>query len=89
MDRPMALPASPRRDTVWMNGLRGRYEVQVLRLDTIHPLTGGNKWFKLQENIRSFQSGSFSAILSFGGHYSNHIAALAEAGRLAGIPTIG
>ncbi len=60
-----------------------------MRLDLIHPLTGGNKWFKLKENLKLFKAGGFNAILSFGGAYSNLIAALAAAGGKEGIRTIG
>lgn len=60
-----------------------------MRLDLIHPVTGGNKWFKLQKNLALFHSGNYSSMLSFGGAFSNHIAALADAGQQAGIPVIG
>lgn len=65
------------------------FKIFVLRLDLIHPVTGGNKWFKLEKNIAHFRQGSFKGIMSFGGAYSNHIAALADAGNRLGIPTLG
>ncbi len=49
----------------------------------------GNKWRKLKYNLLAFRAGDYSAILSFGGNHSNHIAALASAGAHFGIPTIG
>jgi 1-aminocyclopropane-1-carboxylate deaminase len=76
-------------DEVHLETRRGSRRISVLRLDTIHPLTGGNKWFKLKENLEQFYSGNYSAILSFGGAFSNHIAALADAGHQLGIPVIG
>lgn len=51
--------------------------------------TGGNKWFKLKENFREFGKGKHSCILSFGGAYSNHLAALAEYGRQQGVRVVG
>lgn len=51
--------------------------------------TGGNKWYKLQENIRRFKAGNYSGIFSFGGDHSNHIAALAAAGTMEKIPVTG
>ena len=76
-------------DEVHLETRRGIRRISVLRLDTIHPLTGGNKWFKLKENLAHFYSGKYNAILSFGGAFSNHIAALADAGHQLEIPVIG
>jgi len=61
----------------------------VKREDTIHPLISGNKYRKLKNNIREAQKESFSALLTFGGAYSNHIAATAFAGKKEGFKTIG
>lgn len=61
----------------------------VLRLDRIHPLVSGNKWFKLKENMKAAQQGGFSALLSFGGTYSNHLSAMAAAAQLSGLRSIG
>lgn len=63
--------------------------VSWLRLDKSDPITGGNKWFKLQHNLRAYRAGSYDGILSFGGPYSNHLAALAECCRREGIPCVG
>jgi len=64
-------------------------DFKVLRLDLIHPLLGGNKWFKLKHNILAARELEKHTILSFGGAYSNHLRALAAAGNLFGIKTIG
>lgn len=63
--------------------------LRMLRLDRIHPLISGNKWFKLKDNLRAAQSSGENTLLSFGGAWSNHLLALAEAGRLSGLRTIG
>ncbi len=64
-------------------------QISILRLDTIHPIIGGNKTFKLYENIKHFYSGRYEGIVSVGGQYSNHIAALAEVGKKLSISTVG
>jgi len=63
--------------------------ISMLRLDEMHPEIGGNKWFKLKYNIEEAKRNKAKGIITFGGAFSNHIAATAAAGRLFGIPTIG
>jgi len=64
-------------------------EVWMKRDDLIHPEISGNKWRKLKLNIEKFKSYKYDKILTFGGAYSNHIAATACIGSEMGIPTIG
>lgn len=61
--------------------------IQVLRLDVLHPLLMGNKWFKLQHNLQAMADRGLRELLTFGGAYSNHVYATAAAGQLLGIPT--
>jgi 1-aminocyclopropane-1-carboxylate deaminase len=61
----------------------------VLRLDLIDVLTGGNKWFKLAGNLLDFRNSGKPLIISFGGPFSNHIAALAAFCRREQIPVVG
>ncbi|MFX5752037.1 1-aminocyclopropane-1-carboxylate deaminase/D-cysteine desulfhydrase, partial [Acinetobacter baumannii] len=63
--------------------------LSILRLDKIHPIISGNKWFKLKGYMEEAKSKKVEAIASFGGAYSNHIVALAYAGKQAGIATVG
>ncbi len=49
----------------------------MLRLDLIHAEVSGNKWFKLKRNYQKALSQHQKTILTFGGAYSNHIAATA------------
>ncbi len=63
--------------------------VQVLRLDTFCPKLSGNKFFKLKHNIAYAKQQGIGQLISFGGAYSNHIHALAIAGQLHGLATIG
>jgi 1-aminocyclopropane-1-carboxylate deaminase len=58
----------------------------MLRLDLLHPEVSGNKWFKLKYNLAAAGK---RTILTFGGAYSNHIAATAAACKLAGLQAIG
>lgn len=71
----------------WFNG--DYTTVDVLRLDRIHPVISGNKWFKLKYYLEAAERTGKNTIASFGGAYSNHIAALAYAGREHGLKTIG
>lgn len=64
-------------------------EISLLREDQLHPLISGNKFRKLKYNLLEFTRGDYSSILTFGGAYSNHIHAVAAAGKEFGIPTIG
>ena len=63
-------------------------ELWILRDDLIHPEVSGNKWRKLKYNVAQAQIQK-KGILSFGGAFSNHIAATAAACQLLKIPCIG
>ena len=67
------------------------YPVQltVKRLDLIHPQISGNKFFKLKYNLLAAQQQGFSQVLTFGGAFSNHIAATAYAAQRFGFQSIG
>jgi 1-aminocyclopropane-1-carboxylate deaminase len=61
----------------------------VKREDLIHPFVSGNKFRKLKYNLAQANIEKQDTILTFGGAYSNHIAAVASAGNLQGFQTIG
>ncbi|TCB49562.1 1-aminocyclopropane-1-carboxylate deaminase/D-cysteine desulfhydrase [Acinetobacter sp. ANC 4779] len=63
--------------------------VTVKRLDQIHPQISGNKFFKLKYNFLKAQQQGLNKVLTFGGAYSNHIAATAYAAHLFGFKSIG
>lgn len=65
------------------------HHCDVLRLDLLHPELSGNKWFKLKFNLDSARAENRNTLLTFGGAFSNHIAATAAAGRICGFQTIG
>lgn len=61
----------------------------IKREDLIHPEISGNKWRKLKYNFEYFAEKGFSEIVTFGGAFSNHIAATAAAGKICGVKTVG
>lgn len=61
----------------------------IKRDDLIHPFVSGNKFRKLKYNLLQAKAENQSALLTFGGAYSNHIAAVAYAGKENGFHTIG
>ena len=64
-------------------------EARMLRLDKLHPIVSGNKWFKLRYYIEEAISQSCSTIASFGGPYSNHLVALAYVAKENNVKSIG
>lgn len=64
-------------------------QLNVLRLDLTHAHISGNKWFKLKYNLLEAKNSGYSTLLTFGGAFSNHIAATAAAGKEHGFNTIG
>jgi 1-aminocyclopropane-1-carboxylate deaminase len=66
-----------------------KIQVDVLRLDKIHPDISGNKWFKLKYLLENAKKSNIHKLVSFGGAYSNHILALAAAARINGFSSIG
>lgn len=59
------------------------------REDLLHPEVSGNKFRKLKYNIAEALKQGHQNLLTFGGAYSNHIAATAAAGKITGLKTIG
>lgn len=68
---------------------RAGVELAVLRLDLIDPLISGNKWFKLAPHLRAVAMAGAEGLISLGGAHSNHLHALAAAGRRFDFPTVG
>ena len=68
---------------------RSNIILNVLRLDRIHPTIHGNKWYKLKRNLEQFRREGVGRVVSFGGAYSNHLYALAAAGKHYSLETIG
>ena len=64
-------------------------KVDLLRLDLLHPIVSGNKFYKLRHYIEFAFAKGVSTVASFGGPYSNHIVALAYTAKEAGLKSIG
>ncbi|MCF1192544.1 pyridoxal-phosphate dependent enzyme [Mangrovimonas sp. AS39] len=67
----------------------GGISVTIKREDRIHPMISGNKYRKLKYNLLEAREKGCSKLLTFGGAFSNHIAAVAAAGNEFGFETIG
>ncbi|GAA4960260.1 1-aminocyclopropane-1-carboxylate deaminase/D-cysteine desulfhydrase [Algibacter aquimarinus] len=63
-------------------------ELYVKREDRLHTFVSGNKYRKLKYNLLEADVLGFKTLLTFGGAFSNHIAAVASAGKLLGFKTI-
>jgi 1-aminocyclopropane-1-carboxylate deaminase len=61
----------------------------IKREDLLHPHISGNKYRKLKYNLHQARLETKTTLLTFGGAYSNHIAATAAAGKEFGFKTIG
>jgi 1-aminocyclopropane-1-carboxylate deaminase len=68
---------------------RNKVSVFIRREDLIHPFISGNKFRKLKYNLLQAKSENKQTLLTFGGAFSNHIAAAAYAGKEYGFKTIG
>ncbi|MDO5636710.1 MAG: pyridoxal-phosphate dependent enzyme [Myroides sp.] len=66
-----------------------KIELYIKREDVLHNEISGNKFRKLKYNLIEAKELGFTKLLTFGGAYSNHIAAVAAAGRDYGFETIG
>ncbi len=69
--------------------VRNQNRLLIKREDLIHPDISGNKWRKLKYNLQEARKAGFSKLLTFGGAYSNHLAATAAAGKLYRFATTG
>jgi 1-aminocyclopropane-1-carboxylate deaminase len=70
-------------------GIQSSVELFVLREDLIHPHISGNKFRKLKYNLLEAKNQKKEMLLTFGGAYSNHISAVAFAGKKYGFKTMG
>ncbi len=70
-------------------GKSRQIQLDMLRLDRIDPHISGNKWFKLVYNLEAAKKEGYNTVLSFGGPWSNHLAAFAIAAQMIGIKAVG
>ncbi len=64
-------------------------ELYIKREDQLHPVISGNKFRKLKYNLAEAKKQNQKVLLTFGGAFSNHIVAVAGAGKEFGFETIG
>lgn len=64
-------------------------EISMLRLDEIHPVISGNKLFKLIYFFQEAKKSMHKKVITFGGAYSNHLAATAFACKELKIRSVG
>ncbi|MEM9679702.1 MAG: pyridoxal-phosphate dependent enzyme [Bacteroidota bacterium] len=79
---------SPEVETQKIN-IDAPVELFMRREDRIHPFVSGNKYRKLKYNLIEAKATNYKSLLTFGGAYSNHIAAAAYAGKMHDFNTIG
>ena len=70
-------------------GAHDNITVDVLRLDRLHPVISGNKWFKLKNYLHQAQRSAANPVITFGGAWSNHLIATAFAAREARLDAVG
>ncbi|MFW1690139.1 1-aminocyclopropane-1-carboxylate deaminase/D-cysteine desulfhydrase [Acinetobacter ursingii] len=63
--------------------------LDLKRLDLIHPHISGNKFYKLKYNLQHAKQLGLDTLITFGGAFSNHIAATAYAAHYFGFRSIG
>lgn len=72
-------------NTVFKNNI----SLCVKREDLLHPIISGNKFRKLKFNLEAAKNKNQKVLVTFGGAFSNHIVAVAGAGKEFGFETIG
>lgn len=66
-----------------------KVQVDMKRDDLLDPIVSGNKWRKLKYLLQDATMKNKQILISMGGNYSNHLHALAYAGKKYGFKTIG
>lgn len=64
-------------------------EIYIKRDDLIHPVISGNKWRKLKYNLLRAEQIQAERLITFGGAFSNHLAAVAGASQMLGLKSTG
>jgi 1-aminocyclopropane-1-carboxylate deaminase len=71
----------------WELASASSISVDIKRDDLIHSIVSGNKWRKLKYLIEDAQNKGCERLISMGGNWSNHLHALAYAGKQFGMTT--
>ncbi len=83
------LPISPLERIAEHPGNAQGISLYIKRDDLLHPEIQGSKGRKLGAVLPMIQRSFPGGLVTFGGAFSNHLHAVAVAGRLWGIPTVG
>lgn len=83
------MPISPLQAIAEHPGKESGVALFVKRDDQLHPIIQGNKWRKLAPVLPEVMRAYPGGIITFGGPFSNHLQAVAAAGRVYGIHTFG
>ncbi|MFM2362119.1 MAG: hypothetical protein RLZZ316_1021 [Bacteroidota bacterium] len=75
--------------TIHLGSTANPFCIDILRLDAIHPVVSGNKWFKLRYYLQTANEKGCTQLLTFGGAHSNHIVATASAAKEMAMDSIG
>lgn len=65
------------------------YSIFIKREDLLHPVVSGNKFRKLKYIFKEIITNKIPVVITFGGAFSNHLAATAALGNELGVKTIG
>jgi len=90
LDHPVSSPIQA-LETDWLVDKKIRLLIKrddLLRIDE-HSAFCGNKWRKMKYNLKEARRRGLGTLLTFGGAFSNHLAAVAEAGKVFDFQTIG
>jgi 1-aminocyclopropane-1-carboxylate deaminase/D-cysteine desulfhydrase-like pyridoxal-dependent ACC family enzyme len=71
---------------VWYKGKVAA--IDMLRLDALHPVISGNKWYKLRLNLAYAKEHGRQTVVTFGGAWSNHLVATAYAAQHFGLKSV-
>lgn len=87
----MIVPLPTKKIPIQEIQVEKKIKLFIKREDLIHPEISGNKYWKLFFNINNYlvKSPKKPYIITFGGAFSNHIAAVSAVGNQDGIPTLG
>jgi 1-aminocyclopropane-1-carboxylate deaminase/D-cysteine desulfhydrase-like pyridoxal-dependent ACC family enzyme len=89
MDNEISLQNCIIQQVIQLNKNNSTLQWDVLRLDLVHPVVSGNKFFKLRFYLEEAVKSEKKGILTFGGAFSNHILATAFAAKKSGLSSIG
>src|ERR1700744_3955955 len=73
----------------WPGLAEKNISADILRLDKLHPVISGNKWFKLKGYLQEALQSAGHTMITFGGAWSNHLIAAACAARQHGLHAVG